>query len=385
MTSDADFKALVRQRMAATGARYTEARAALRPEPGSDRKVLDRRVFGLKTTYTIRTNEETVSPAQLTETMFRRITAYGYPTNVYLENGGRLHVQEREPDRPPAFAGPECDSLLDVVTYDQLGDDILRRLASMAEAALAEAGNEITVTVERMPGQQQESYLGTAAVDATRYLTGLNTFLASRWVLTGNQVGTLSAKVADPLADADRFLRLVVVGADPGPSAFMTFAKLAATEQALRLIEADGALPHSTGDPATTAGAIGAQRAYLEAARSLADREDDSAWGPGLDAWAQALHDVEAEPTVGTPAPILVTSDDLDAASAVDVDHAPTTTRASLRNQFILTCKRQRQAYMVDWEHLRLPRLDKTVRLPDPLAASDERAEELIALATAPS
>lgn len=35
MTSDADFKRLVRDRMARTGETYTAARAALRPDPGS--------------------------------------------------------------------------------------------------------------------------------------------------------------------------------------------------------------------------------------------------------------------------------------------------------------------------------------------------------------
>jgi hypothetical protein len=53
MTRDSDFKKLVRQRMAAAGQSYTAARAAIyRPAADVDLP-LTRRVFGLKTSYTV--------------------------------------------------------------------------------------------------------------------------------------------------------------------------------------------------------------------------------------------------------------------------------------------------------------------------------------------
>ncbi len=61
-------------------------------------------------------------------------------------------------------------------------------------------------------------------------------------------------------------------------------------------------------------------------------------------------------------------------------EHAPATTRARLRGEFIRRAKERRRDFTVDWVHLKLnDQTQRTVLLKDPFRAHDERVERLIA------
>ena len=61
------------------------------------------------------------------------------------------------------------------------------------------------------------------------------------------------------------------------------------------------------------------------------------------------------------------------------VDHAPSTTRAHLRGEFIKRAKERKRDYTVDWVHLKLnDQAQRTVLCKDPFKNKDERVEKLI-------
>jgi proteasome accessory factor A len=68
-----------------------------------------------------------------------------------------------------------------------------------------------------------------------------------------------------------------------------------------------------------------------------------------------------------------------DAAIDDAMEHAPSTTRARLRGEFIRRAKERRRDFTVDWVHLKLnDQTQRTVLLKDPFRAHDERVERLI-------
>jgi proteasome accessory factor A len=68
-----------------------------------------------------------------------------------------------------------------------------------------------------------------------------------------------------------------------------------------------------------------------------------------------------------------------DAAIDEAMEHAPQTTRARLRGEFIRKAKERRRDFTVDWVHLKLnDQTQRTVLLKDPFRAHDERVERLI-------
>jgi len=71
----------------------------------------------------------------------------------------------------------------------------------------------------------------------------------------------------------------------------------------------------------------------------------------------------------------LTTDDEI----AEAVEHAPTTTRARLRGEFIKQAKERRRDYTVDWVHLKLnDQAQRTVLCKDPFRSEDERVAKLI-------
>jgi len=68
-----------------------------------------------------------------------------------------------------------------------------------------------------------------------------------------------------------------------------------------------------------------------------------------------------------------------DAAIDDAMEHAPATTRARLRGEFIRKAKERRRDFTVDWVHLKLnDQTQRTVLLKDPFRSHDERVERLI-------
>jgi proteasome accessory factor A len=69
-----------------------------------------------------------------------------------------------------------------------------------------------------------------------------------------------------------------------------------------------------------------------------------------------------------------------DAEVSHAVEHAPQTTRARLRGEFIKQAKERNRDYTVDWVHLKLnDQAQRTVLCKDPFKSEDERVDKLIA------
>jgi proteasome accessory factor A len=282
VTKDSGFKKLVRARMAATGQSYTAARAAMYQSRAGADLPMTRRAFGLKTSYTA-AFEGGLAPGDsgAGEYLFRLAAGRGSAVNVFLENGARFCLRPDEPGAAqPAYATPECDSIVELVASQRAGDEILVRLAAVAEESLTREGSPATVTVSRAAAAQSESYLVASAVTPERYLRLLEPFLATRWVCGGPWVYGHGAAPPSPraaMADEGRCRRLKITGAHPGPSELATLVRVGATEQVLRLAEssAEVSVDHRRDTPSTDA--VRVQRAYLAAARRARHRrpEDD--------------------------------------------------------------------------------------------------------------
>lgn len=130
VTRDSDFKKLVRQRMAATGQSYTAARAAMY-QPAADVVLpLARRVFGLKTSYAAAfAGGRARGGIGAGEYLFRPLVAWGRSANVFLENGARLCLRPEESGlAQPAYATPECDSIVELAATSFADESRYRRL-----------------------------------------------------------------------------------------------------------------------------------------------------------------------------------------------------------------------------------------------------------------
>lgn len=378
MTKDSGFKKLVRQQMAATGQSYTAARAAIY-RPAADVVLpLTRRVFGLKTSYTaVFDGGSAQDGAGAGEYLFRPMVGRGRSASIFRENGARLCLPPDESGvAQPAYATPECDSIVELVAAERAGDEILARLAIRAEESLASEGSPAALAVSRLGTAQSESYLIASAVAPERYLRLLAPFLATRWVYSGvaawpaPQAGLATAS----FADESRYRRLKITGADPGLSQLATFVRAGATEQVLRLAESPVEVSVDHRGYSRSAGAVRAQRAYLAAARRIRRRPEDDII---LDAWQAAL-DSHQDSQAST---LIATASQIETA----VDLPPRTTRARLRGLFIKTAKDHRRDFTLDWVHLKLnDAAIPTVRCLDPLDASLESAERLITSISGP-
>jgi proteasome accessory factor A len=405
MTRDSDFKKLVRQRMAVTGQSYTAARATMyRPVTEVDLP-LPRRAFGLKTPYAAAFDGgQAPGGAGAGERLFRQLIAGGTGMGVFLENGAWFGLRPAQSDvAQPAYATPECDSIVELVAAQYAGDEIVARLAARARESLASEGSPATLAVSRAEAAQSESYLIAAAVAPERYLRLLEPFLATRWIYGGTVYdgtvyggpvhgGTVALPVPQAalapgsFADDRRYRRLKITGPSASLSQLATFVTAGATEQVLRLAESSASTAYSVRVPADhrdgvrdafsvdapAANAVRTQRAYLAAARRIRHRrpEDDIV----LDAWQAALDAYEdRQDLAGTP---IATAAQIDSA----VDLPPQTTRARLRGLFIKTAKEHRRSFVVDWPLFKLYDSEgPTVLCRDPLNANVEIAQRLIA------
>lgn len=381
MTRDSDFKKLVRQRMAATGQSYTAARAALRRPATAVDLPLTRRVFGLKTSYTAAFGGGQ-APEGAGEYLFRRLGVRGRSAGVFLENGARLCLRPDESDvAQPAYATPECDSIVELVAAEHAGDEILARLAAGAQESLTSEGSPATLALSRVEAAQSESYLVASAVSPERYSRLLEPFLATRWIYGAvvARPAPQAALAAAAFADEGRYRRLRITGAGPSPSQLATFLRVGAAEQVLRLAESSAEVSLDHRRSTSSIDAVRTQRAYLAAARRIRHRrpEDDIV----LDAWQDALdnHEDGQDPAPGSNGTSIATAAQIETA----VELPPQTTRARLRGLFIRTAKDHRQNFTVDWVHLKLND-QRTLRCSDPLNANVEMALRLIASISGP-
>jgi hypothetical protein len=168
----------------------------------------------------------------------------------------------------PAYATPECDSIVELVAAERAGDQVLARLAIRAEESAISEGPPAALAVSRAEAAQWESYLVASAIAPERYLRL-------------------------------RFRRLKITGASPGLSELATFVRVGATEQVLRLAESSVEVPVDHRSSTCPVDAVRAQRAYLAAARRIRCRPEDDII---LDAWQAALdrHEDSQDPAPGS-------------------------------------------------------------------------------------
>jgi proteasome accessory factor A len=234
---------------------------------------LTRRVFGLKTSYTVAFDPPGGIGAG--EYLFRQMVR---GTNVYLENGARFCLRPDESGvAQPAYATPECDSIVELVAAECAGNEIVARLANRAEESLASEGRPAALAVSRLEAAQSESYLVASAVAPERYLRLLEPFLATRWIYGRAAVrpAPQAALSAAWFADEGRYRRLKITAADPSLSQLATFLRVGATEQVLRLAESSAGVSVDYDDYTRSTDAVRTQHAYLAVARRIRRRPED--------------------------------------------------------------------------------------------------------------
>lgn len=103
-------------------------------------RAITRRIMGIETEYGIaciddRTGSAPHAADEVARLAFRPLVDAYNSTNVFISNAGRLYL---DVGSHPEFATPECDSLSQLVTYEQAGDRIVTELTQKAERRIAE-------------------------------------------------------------------------------------------------------------------------------------------------------------------------------------------------------------------------------------------------------
>ena len=102
-------------------------------------RAITRRIMGIETEYGIACMGPTgavAKPAdEVARLAFRPLVESYNSTNVFIANAGRLYL---DVGSHPEFATPECDSVGQLVAYEEAGDVIVNRLAEQAEEKLGD-------------------------------------------------------------------------------------------------------------------------------------------------------------------------------------------------------------------------------------------------------
>jgi proteasome accessory factor A len=450
---------------------------------------VDRRIFGIETEYGLTCTfrgQRRLSPDEVARYLFRPVVTWGRSSNVFLRNGARLYL---DVGSHPEYATPECDNLVDLVTHDKAGEQLLEGLLVDAELRLHEEGIAGDVYLFKNNTDSagnsygcHENYLVPRQGELHRLADVLTPFLVTRQLICGagkvlqtprgpvyclsqraehiwegmSSASTRSRPIIntrdEPHADAERFRRLHVIVGDSNMNETTTLLKVGTTDLVLRMIEG-GVFPRDmtldnpirairevsrdiTGRTRVRL-ANGREMSALEIQYEYLSRVRDFTTAAGLDpigervleTWERTLDAIEAgnldkiareidwvtkyrlieryrvAHDLPLSAPRIAQLDlayhdvrrgrglyyllqrsgvvdrvtrDLDIFTAKSVP--PQTTRAKLRGEFIRRAQEQRRDYTVDWVHLKLnDQAQRAVLLKDPLQATDEQAERLIA------
>jgi proteasome accessory factor A len=235
---------------------------------------MKRRIFGLESEYGVTCTEggrPVLTPEVLARYLFEEVVPSPRYPSTFLQNGARLYV---DTGFHPEYATPECDDLLDLVTYDRAGERLVEDLVRRAEARLPEHGVRGRVRAFKNNTDSagnsygcHENYLVARATPFPRLVDGLVPFLASRQIFTGagkvrqdargvrycmsqraehitDEVSgtTVSGRPMintrdEPHADGERFRRLHVIVGDSNMSEVATYLKVGTTALVLDMIE----------------------------------------------------------------------------------------------------------------------------------------------------
>jgi proteasome accessory factor A len=103
---------------------------------------MKRRIYGLEHEYGIictpdQPGRQSPSIQNVVMYLFREIISGRMYPDVFLENGARFY---QKPHHRPAYATPECDNVIDLVTYDKAGERVVERLSIAAERRMRTDG-----------------------------------------------------------------------------------------------------------------------------------------------------------------------------------------------------------------------------------------------------
>ena len=236
---------------------------------------MDRRIFGVETEYGITCTfrgQRRLSPDEVARYLFRRVVSWGRSSNVFLRNGARLYL---DVGSHPEYATPECDTVVDLVTHDKAGEQILEGLLVEADRRLREEGIAGDIYLFKNNTDSagnsygcHENYLVSRHEELGRLTDILTPFLVTRQMICGagkvlqtsrgavycvsqradhiwegvSSASTRSRPIIntrdEPHADAERFRRLHVIVGDSNMSETTTLLKVGATDLVLRMIEA---------------------------------------------------------------------------------------------------------------------------------------------------
>jgi len=314
---------------------------------------VDRRIFGVETEYGITCTfrgQRRLSPDEVARYLFRRVVSWGRSSNVFLRNGARLYL---DVGSHPEYATPECDNLVDLVTHDKAGEQILEGLLVDADRRLREEGIAGDIYLFKNNTDSagnsygcHENYLVSRQEELGRLTDILTPFLVTRQMICGagkvlqtsrgavycvsqradhiwegvSSASTRSRPIIntrdEPHADAERFRRLHVIVGDSNMSETTTLLKVGATDLVLRMIEAGAMMRDLTLDNAIRAirevshdmtgrsrirlangrelGALDIQYEYLNRAKDFTDKTGaDPVSKRVLDMWERALGAIE--------------------------------------------------------------------------------------------
>lgn len=232
--------------------------------------IFTRRIMGVETEYGI---SGKLSPEDTARYLFRPVVAQYSSTNIFTPNGARLYL---DVGNHPEIATAECDSVSQLLAYEQAGDRVLNDLAIEAEAALEREGIDPTLYLFKnnvdSAGNSygfHENYLIGRDMVLKKLGKQLLPFLITRQLTSGagwvSQEGFVLSQRADhvwegissattrsrpiintrdePHGDSSRFRRMHVIVGD-STMAEPTFAlKIGSTLLVLELLEAGVTLP----------------------------------------------------------------------------------------------------------------------------------------------
>ncbi len=309
---------------------------------------MDKRIFGLRTEYTLvfAAGQRRLSPDEAGRRLFGPVVSGAQATGVLLRNGGRLHLDAVS---RPQYATPGCGSAPELVVHDKAGERILEGL--LADAGRRQRGEGIAGDIrvfkrnadpaDSSPGCQEDYLVGDR--DGFGRLAGiLIPFLVTRQLICGagavvrtprgvvyclsraagdpgNRLSSAATRsrplintFGEPRAAAAGMRRLRVIVSEPNMSETTTLLKAGATALVLQLAEAGAALPGLTvGNPVQAIGevsrditgrtpvpladgrevsALDIQREYLAKAKDFTgDRGTDAISQRVLGLWERAL------------------------------------------------------------------------------------------------
>ncbi|AKE41212.1 proteasome accessory factor [Corynebacterium kutscheri] len=451
-----------------------------------------RRITGIETEYGITcissSGKKCLDPDEIARIMFRPIIKQWGSSNVFVPNASRLYL---DVGSHPEIATAECDSLSQLIAYDQAGDRIVDELARTAEKTLAKEGTKAAVYLFKNNLDSQgnsygchENYLVSRETVLKTLGKQLLPFLITRQLIAGagcikngqfhfsqradhvwegvSSATTRSRPIIntrdEPHADSHLYRRLHVIVGDSSLCEATTALKIGSTLLVLEMIEAEYQVPAIELDNeiaaireisrdlsgATTVAlkgrdpmsALDIQRHYLNAARQWLSVRDDSQAGTSnnelelvVTLWEKTLTAIASgdistiateidwaiklqllrryQQRLGTTdfshpklAQIDLTYHDirpgrglfkiLEEKNAVrrwvvpaDIEfalnHAPQTTRAKLRGEFIRAAQETAAPVSIDWLRLKVSRPEpQIIELSNPFSAVDQHVDELI-------